>query len=207
MTSSSKAKTKAQSKPVSSAKIIPNQSHLQRKLRDLAFDMMQCPPEAEFLEDLTAVDPVLKQKAQEQVEMCLVGAEEFDNNADQILTMVSWFRNRAKFRKDEANRIKALAERDEKTAEQLESYVYKMFNHVYSDQGFTKYDLPTHKITSRKTESVEVDYMLIDWDKIPPSCQRQGAITLDKPEIKKLLKSNLKYSGVSLKTERKFSFK
>ena len=104
MTSKSQAKTQANqvpSKPVSSAKIIPqqmNRSKLERNLRDLAYDMLQCPPEADFIEDLTSEDPVLKQKAQEQVEMCLVGAEQFDENADQLLNMVSWFKNRAQFR-------------------------------------------------------------------------------------------------------------
>ena len=139
MTSSSKAKTTdTPSKPISSAKMIPNQSKLKRNLRDLAFDIIQCPPEADFIEDLTSDDPVLQQKAQEQVEMCLVGAEEFDENADQLLNMVSWFRNRAQFRIDESRRIRALSERDTKTANQLEQYVYTMFQHVYGEQGFSE---------------------------------------------------------------------
>ncbi len=167
-----------------------NRSKLERNLRDLAYDMLQCPPEADFIEDLTSEDPVLKQKAQEQVEMCLVGAEQFDENADQLLSMVSWFKNRAQFRIDEAKRIKALAERDTKTADRLESFVYSMFRHVYQDQ-FTKYDLPTHKITSRKTESVDVDEYNINWDKIPESCTRTKK-SIDKAEIKKLLKTNMK---------------
>ena len=207
MTSSSKAKTTdAPSKPISSAKMIPNQSKLKRNLRDLAFDILQCPPEADFIEDLTSDDPVLQQKAQEQVEMCLIGAEEFDENADQLLSMVSWFRNRAQFRIDELRRIRALSERDTKTANQLEQYVYTMFHHVYGDQGFTKYDLPTHKITSRQTESVDVDYYTINWEKIPESCQRTSK-TVDKTEIKKLLKCKMKFPGVTLKSERKWSFK
>lgn len=210
MTSKSQAKTQANqvpSKPVSSAKMIPqqmNRSKLERNLRDLAYDMLQCPPEADFIEDLTSEDPVLKQKAQEQVEMCLVGAEQFDENADQLLSMVSWFKNRAQFRIDEAKRIKALAERDTKTADRLESFVYSMFRHVYQDQ-FTKYDLPTHKITSRKTESVDVDEYSINWDKIPESCTRIKK-SIDKAEMKKLLKTNMKFQGVTLKVERKWSF-
>lgn len=97
-------------------------------------------------------------------------------------------------RKAHAKRLAALAKYDEDRADALEDKLIQMLTRVQPDA--TKFELPAHKITSRRSEAVELEAELSIAD-LPTNCIRVKR-EADKEAIKAAIKAGTPVPGARL---------
>ena len=79
----------------------------------------------------------------------------FQRKADGYCYMISQLRGQAHWRQEEARRLQGLAEDDQERAQRLEDLLVRVMTAL--DPDATKFELPSHRLSSRKSEAVEVD--------------------------------------------------
>lgn len=122
------------------------------------------------------------------------------DKADKICLYIDHLEAVAKFRSEQAARLKALATADEKRIESLKRYMLNALTALYPNER--KFSLPTHELTSRRSEKAIVD----DPDLIPGEFNRIKTEP-DKSAIKTALKAGKDVPGAHLETNLSWSIK
>lgn len=154
--------------------------------------------------DLFSDDPAEVAAATATLES-LISAE-FDNRkaveakADAWCWVIDHIRAQAAVRADHAQRLKDLATAAEQQAEALQDRLIGALQRVDPDE--TKWELPEHKLTSRRVTSVELDPDLQAAD-LPEQFQRvKTTYTADKAAIKAALTLGAQIKGAALVERR-----
>jgi hypothetical protein len=161
---------------------------------------------AELLE---SDDPAERETAANLIEEFLVAAHHSRglllDKADRVAGYVDHLRGIAQFRKAEAERLAALAAADARRAESLTSYLINVLTKL--NPGATKFSLPTHEISSRRSTKVVID----DEDLIPEAFRKQPPERRDMPPVKADIKAAIAggtaVPGACLQTNTSWSIK
>jgi hypothetical protein len=125
--------------------------------------------------------------------------------ADAWCWVIDHIRAQAAARAAHAQRLKDLAAAAEQQAEVLQDRLIGALQRV--DPESTKWELPEHKLTSRKTSSVELDPDLQPAD-LPEQFQRvKTTYSADKTALAAALKGGAQIEGASLIERRSWSIK
>jgi hypothetical protein len=81
--------------------------------------------------------------------------EAFQRKADGYCYVISQLKGQAEWRCKESERLEALASDDLQRAKRLEDLLIRVMTSLAPDE--TSFELPSHRITSRRSEAVEVD--------------------------------------------------
>jgi hypothetical protein len=108
---------------------------------------------------LATDDPDQESSAVRLIEQHL-GAQEhtaglITSKADNICRYRDHLIAMADFRKEQAKRLKELADADYKRAQSLQDYMMKVLTTLYPEQG--KFSLPTHELRSRRSSGVVIE--------------------------------------------------
>ena len=175
-------------------------------LYDLTGDALRLQQQIdEAAADLFSDDPAVVAAATATLEG-LISAES-DNKqailakADAWCWVIDSLRARHAARKARAQALAELAAADEQQADALQDRLIQALQKV--DPEATKYDLPEHKITSRKSTVAVVD---CEPEDLPEMFQRVK-VEADKTSIKNYLKADGEIAGCSLVERRSWSIK
>ena len=125
--------------------------------------------------------------------------------ADAWCWVIDRLRAQATARNAHAQRLRDLATAAEQQADVLQDRLIAALERV--DPDATRWELPEHKISSRKTTSVELDPDLLPAD-LPEQFQRvKTTITADKTAIKTALALGAQIEGAALVERRSWSIK
>lgn len=109
--------------------------------------------------------------------------------ADRVLIVAERLIQQAAFREAIFKRLKDLVAADRKRAESLTGYVIKVL--TFAEPNKPRFDLPTHALTSRKSEAVEIEE---DVEKEPEKFLGEEFVRtkyeVDKTALKTQLKAN-----------------
>ena len=119
--------------------------------------------------------------------------------ADCWAWVIQRHRAMATARADQANRLAALAKADQAAADVMEHRLITALRRAFPDE--TRFDLPNHRITSRRTEAVEVT---CDPALLPGNCQRV-AIEPNRTAIKAAIEAGETVPGCELVQRRSWS--
>jgi hypothetical protein len=123
--------------------------------------------------------------------------------ADAWCWVIDSLRARRDARKTRADALRELAAADEQQAEALQDRLIQALQKV--DPEATKYDLPEHKISSRKVTAVDLAAEVAD---LPEQFQRVKTVySADKTAIAAALKQGQQIDGCSLVERRSWSIK
>lgn len=124
--------------------------------------------------------------------------EALQRKADAWCWVIDRARATAAERKAHAQRLRELAAADEAKADRLQDQLVALL--LRTDPDATSFELPDHKLTSRKSEAVELDpdTSLVD---LPTDCIRIKR-EADKAAIKAALKAGATIPGAQLITRR-----
>jgi hypothetical protein len=129
-------------------------------------------------------------------------ADLINHKADNVARFVDHLRGIAQFRKEQADRLKLLAEADERRAEALTNYMIKVLTTLQPEA--TKFSLPTHEIRSRRSQAIEITDEL----EIPATYRKvKVTSTVDKTAIKEAIKAGTDVPGAELITRTNWSIK
>jgi hypothetical protein len=177
-------------------------------LYDLTGDALRLQQQIdEAAADLFSDDPAVVAAATATLEG-LISAES-DNKAAILAKADAWcwvidsLRARHAARKARADALRELAAADEQQADALQDRLIQALQKAIPDE--TSYQLPEHKITSRKTTVLELDPELepLDlWDRY-----QRTKVEFDKPAIKTDLKNGHFIGGCSLVERLSWSIK
>jgi hypothetical protein len=159
--------------------------------------------------DLFSDDPAVVAAATATLEGLI--STESDNRraveakADAWCWVISSVRAKAAARQQHAQRLKDLAAVAEQQAEVLQDRLIQALHRI--DPDSTKWELPEHKLTSRKVTSVELDPDLQPAD-LPEQFQRvKTTYTADKTALAAALKGGAQIEGAALIERRSWSIK
>jgi hypothetical protein len=125
--------------------------------------------------------------------------------ADAWCWVIDHIRAQAAARAAHAHRLKDLATAAEQQAEVLQDRLIHALQRVAPDE--TKWELPEHKLTSRKVTSVELDPDLQAAD-LPEQFQRvKTTYAADKTALAAALKTGAQIEGAALVERRSWSIK
>ena len=128
-----------------------------------------------------------------------------ESKADAWCWVIDVMRVQAAARSAHAQRLKDLATSAERQADALQEQLIAALQKVAPDE--TRWELPEHKITSRKSASVLLDPDLLPAD-LPEQFQRvKTTITADKTALAAALKGGTQIEGCSLVERRSWSIK
>ena len=156
----------------------------------------------EAAESLFSDDPAEVEAARLELEGLLSEEsntrEALQRKADAWCWVIDRCRATAAERKAHAQRLRELAAADEAKADKLQDQLVALLLRTQPDA--TTFELPDHKITSRKSEAVELhpDTCLVD---LPTDCIRIKR-EADKTAIKAALKAGREVPGAQLITRR-----
>lgn len=122
------------------------------------------------------------------------------DKADKVCVYIDHLEAVAKFRSEQADRLKALAKADEKRVESLKRYMLNVLTALYPEER--KFSLPTHELTSRRSEKAIVD----DPGLIPGEFNRIKTEP-DKVAIKTALKAGKDVPGAHLENSISWTIK
>ena len=126
-----------------------------------------------------------------------------ESKADAWCWVIDHMRAQADARAAHAQRLKDLATSAQQQADALQERLIAALQKVAPDE--TRWDLPEHKITSRK--STAVDLACSAW-KLPEQYQRiKTTITADKTALAAALKGGAQIEGCALVERRSWSIK
>lgn len=163
----------------------------------------------EQAERLFSDDPGEVNDARDELEGLLLqdneNREALLRKADTWCWVIDRMRATVAERKAHAKRLQALAKYDEDRADALEDKLISLLTRVERDA--TGFELPAHKITSRKTTSVELDADTLAFD-LPEQFQRVVTrVDPDKEAIKAALKAGQTVPGAHLVERRSWTIK
>lgn len=125
--------------------------------------------------------------------------------ADAWCWVIDQLRAKADAQREHAQRLARMAEQAEHRAQVMQDQLVRALGHV--DPAATKWDLPSHKLTSRQSTAVEIDPDLLPED-LPEQFRRtKTTTTADKAAIKAALVTGTAVSGCTLATRRSWSIK
>ena len=126
-----------------------------------------------------------------------------DAKADAWCWVIDHMRAQAAARAAHAQRLKDLATSAEQQADALQERLIAALQKVAPDE--TRWDLPEHKITSRRSQAVEVVADAVD---LPEQFQRvKTTVSADKTALAAALKGGAQIEGASLVERRSWSIK
>lgn len=151
-------------------------------------------------EDLDNEDEASRDGAVYELERLLADEEatgrDLRDKADAWCFAIRSIRVQSELRKAEATRLRELAAADEARADRLESKLFEVLSKV--DPAATRWDLPCHKLSSRKSTAVRLDPDLDPAD-LPEEFQRVKTICeVDKTALKTALKNGAEIPGATL---------
>jgi hypothetical protein len=125
--------------------------------------------------------------------------------ADAWCWVIDQLRAKADAQREHSQRLARMAEQAEHRAQVMQDQLVRALDHV--DPAATKWDLPSHKLTSRQSTAVEIDPDLLPED-LPEQFRRtKTTTTADKAAIKAALVTGTAVSGCTLATRRSWSIK
>ena len=126
-----------------------------------------------------------------------------DAKADAWCWVIDHMRAQAAARAAHAQRLKDLATTAEQQADALQDRLIAALQKVAPDE--TSWELPEHKITSRRSQAVEVS---VDVMKLPTEyTASRTTISADKAALKAALKDGAQIEGAALVERRSWSIK
>lgn len=155
-------------------------------------------------ERLFSEDPLEVAAATEALE-ALITAEASNKQAlaakaDAWCWVIDQLRAKADAQREHAQRLARMAEQAEHRAQVMQDQLVRALGHV--DPAATKWELPSHKLTSRKTTAVELDPELEPMD-LPDQFQRvKTTYSVDKTAIAAALKAGQEIPGAQLVERR-----
>lgn len=155
-------------------------------------------------EGLFSDDPAEVAAATEALEQLITA--EADNRkaltakADAWCWVIDHMRAQSDARRTHADRLRELAEQGKRRAEMMQDQLVAALSRV--DPDATKWELPSHKLSSRKTTAVELDPDVAP-DDLPEQFRRtRTTVTADKDAIKAALKAGDPVPGTQLVERR-----
>ena len=125
--------------------------------------------------------------------------------ADAWCWVIDQLRAKADAQREHSQRLARMAEQAEHRAQVMQDQLVRALGHV--DPAATKWDLPSHKLASRQSTSVEIDADVLPED-LPEQFRRtKTTTTADKAAIKAALVTGTAVSGCALTTRRSWSIK
>jgi len=122
------------------------------------------------------------------------------SKADAWCWVIDSLRSQAAARREHATRLRDLADQAECRAEALQDQLVRALGHV--DPEATKWELPSHKLTSRRTTAVELDPDLAPED-LPEQFRRTRTTTsADRTALAAALKAGQSIDGAQLVERR-----
>jgi hypothetical protein len=121
----------------------------------------------------------------------------FQRKADGYCYVISQLRGQAEWRREESRRLQNLADDDWQRAEKLEALLIRVLTSLSPDD--TKFELPSHRITSRKSEAVEIDE---DADIPEPYWTAKTTRSPNRTSIKQAIRAGSVFPGVRLVERR-----
>jgi hypothetical protein len=126
-----------------------------------------------------------------------------ESKADAWCWVIDHMRAQADARAAHAQRLKDLAASAQQQADALQERLIAALQKVAPDE--TRWELPEHKITSRKTTAVDLTAMA--WN-LPEQFQRvKTTVTADKTALAAALKGGAQIEGAALVERRSWSIK
>lgn len=120
--------------------------------------------------------------------------------ADAYCWVIAQIRGQAAWRREQADRLRELADADNIKADGLERTLIRVLTALQPDA--TGFELPEHRITSRKSQAVEVD---LDPAELPECYQRIKTTTMaDREALKRDLKAGFNVPGARLVERRRW---
>jgi hypothetical protein len=120
--------------------------------------------------------------------------------ADAWCWVIDSLRAQAIARRDHARRLAELAEESERRAQALQDQLITALQRV--DPDATRWDLPEHRVTSRRSTAVELDADLLPED-LPEQFQRvKTTVSADRTALAAALKAGQAVSGAQLVERR-----
>lgn len=154
-------------------------------------------------------DPIEAEEARSTLENLI--ASEADNlkaveaKADAWCWVIDRIRARAAAQAAHAQRLKDLAAEAEQRADVLQDHLVEALGKVKPDA--TKWDLPSHKLTSRKSTAVELDPDLDPADLPEDYCRVKTTYSADKTAIKTALAAGATIEGAQLVERRNWTIR
>jgi hypothetical protein len=123
--------------------------------------------------------------------------EAFQRKADGYCYVISQLRGQAHWRQEEARRLQGLAEDDQERAQRLEDLLIRVMTSLAPDE--TSFELPSHRLSSRKSEAVEIDE---DADVPEPYWTVRTSRSPNKTSIKQAIRAGASFPGVRVVERR-----
>ena len=123
--------------------------------------------------------------------------EAFQRKADGYCYVISQLQGQAEWRCKEAERLEALASDDLQRAKRLEDLLIRVMTGL--DPEATSFELPSHRITSRRSEAVEIDD---DADVPEPYWTVKTTRSPNKTSIKQAIRAGSVFPGVRVVERR-----
>ena len=123
--------------------------------------------------------------------------EAFQRKADAYCYAISQLKGQAEWRCKEAERLEALATDDLQRAKRLEDLLIRVLTSLAPEE--TSFDLPSHRITSRRSEAVEIDE---DADIPEPYWTAKTTRTPNRTSIKQAIRAGSVFPGVRVVERR-----
>jgi hypothetical protein len=121
----------------------------------------------------------------------------FRKKADGYCYVISQLKGQAEWRCKEAERLEALASDDLQRAKRLEDLLIRVMTSLSPDD--TSFELPSHRITSRRSEAVEIDE---DADLPEPYWTVKTTRSPNKTSIKQAIRAGASWPGVRVVERR-----
>jgi chromosome segregation ATPase len=168
--------------------------HLQRQINELA-------------ELLFSDDPDEAAAATAELEALIAfesgNRRALESKADAWCWVIDHMRAQADARAAHAQRLKDLATSAQQQADALQERLIAALQKVAPDE--TRWELPEHKITSRRSQAVELTAEVMD---LPEQFQRvKTTVTADKTALAAALKGGAQIEGAALVERRSWSIK
>lgn len=128
--------------------------------------------------------------------------EALQRKADAYCWVIAQLRAQAAYRRAESDRLRDLADTDARRADALQDRLITAL--AACDPRETHWSLPTHELTSRRTESITIDP---DADLPPEFIRVRRTFAPDKTAIKAALKAGQAVPGAELVTGRSWSIR
>jgi uncharacterized protein involved in exopolysaccharide biosynthesis len=162
---------------------------LQRQIDDAATDLFSDDPEV-----VAAATATLESLICAETD----NRKEVERKADAWCWVIDQLRARSDARKARAIALDGLAADDKQQAETLQDRLIQALQKVDPDSA--KWELPEHKITSRRSQAVELTAEIID---LPEEFQRvKTTVSADKTAIAAALKQGQQIEGAALVERR-----
>jgi hypothetical protein len=128
--------------------------------------------------------------------------EALQRKADAYCWVIAQLRAQAAYRRAESDRLRDLADVDARRADALQERLLAALAGI--DPDATRWSLPAHELTSRRTESVAIDP---DAELPPEFLRERRTYAPDKTALKAALKAGQAVPGAELVTGRSWSIR